>query len=62
MQNNITNEFARLTPRGTDLSTDVPWTNLTLASGFSIGSGEKLVIELKMVFYTSTLEKLFAQL
>ncbi|MGV9045285.1 hypothetical protein ACN9S9_05990 [Lactococcus lactis] len=41
MQNNITNEFARLTPRGTDLSTDVPWTNLTLASGFSIGSGGK---------------------
>lgn len=33
--------YAQLTPRGTDLSTDVPWTNLTLASGFSIGSGGK---------------------
>lgn len=33
MQNNITNEFARLTPQGTKLSTDVPWTNITRASG-----------------------------
>ncbi|MDT2934117.1 hypothetical protein P7I08_02470 [Lactococcus lactis] len=33
MQNNITNEFARLTPQGTKLSTDVPWTDITRASG-----------------------------
>ncbi|KSU03263.1 phage tail protein [Lactococcus lactis] len=33
--------YAQLTPQGTNLSTDVPWTNLTLASGFSIGSGGK---------------------
>ncbi|MDG4983508.1 phage tail protein [Lactococcus lactis] len=33
--------YAQLTPQGTNLSTDVPWSNLTLASGFSIGSGGK---------------------
>lgn len=33
MQNNITNEFARLTPQGTKLSTDVPWTDITRSSG-----------------------------
>ena len=38
MQNNITNEFARLTPQGTKLSTDVPWTTLSPTNGFSGGS------------------------
>lgn len=37
MQNNITNEFARLTPQGTKLSTDVPWTILSPLGGFSGG-------------------------
>ncbi len=37
MQNNITNEFARLTPQGTKLSTDVPWTTLSPMGGFSGG-------------------------
>ena len=35
MQNNITNEFARLTPQGTKLSTDVPWTKLSLMNNFT---------------------------
>lgn len=38
MQNNITNEFARLTPQGTKLSTDIPWTTLSPTNGFSGGS------------------------
>lgn len=38
MQNNITNEFARLTPQGTKLSTDTPWTNLAATGGFSGGT------------------------
>ncbi|ARD95875.2 hypothetical protein LLUC77_03025 [Lactococcus lactis subsp. lactis] len=33
MQNNITHEFARLTPQGTMLSSDVPWTDIPRASG-----------------------------
>ena len=37
MQNNITNEFACLTPQGTKLSTDVPWTILSPLGGFSGG-------------------------
>ena len=35
MQNNITNEFARLTPQGTKLSTDVPWIKLSLMNNFT---------------------------
>ncbi|MDT2894773.1 hypothetical protein [Lactococcus lactis] len=35
MQNNITKEFARLTPQGTKLSTDVPWTKLSLMNNFT---------------------------
>nr|DAM15298.1 MAG TPA: tail protein [Caudoviricetes sp.] len=38
MQNNITNEFARLTPQGTKLSTDIHWTTLSPTNGFSGGS------------------------
>ncbi|MDT2886358.1 hypothetical protein P7H76_04085 [Lactococcus lactis] len=38
MQNNITKEFARLTPQGTKLSTDVPWTTLAATGGFSGGT------------------------
>ena len=43
MQNNITNEFARLTPQGTKLSTDVPWTKLSLMNNFT-GNIEYAVI------------------
>jgi len=43
MQNDITNEFARLTPQGTELSTDLPWTNLSLMNNFT-GNIEYAVI------------------
>ncbi len=35
MKNDITNEFARLTPQGTELSTDLPWTKLSLMNNFT---------------------------
>ncbi|AEU41303.1 Phage tail assembly [Lactococcus cremoris subsp. cremoris A76] len=38
MRNSLTNEFARLTPQGTKLSTDVPWTTLSATGGFRDGS------------------------
>ncbi|USI62129.1 hypothetical protein LO769_06835 [Lactococcus lactis subsp. lactis] len=43
MKNDITNEFARLTPQGTELSTDLPWTKLSLMNNFT-GNIEYAVI------------------
>ena len=43
MQNNITHEFARLTPQGTTLSSDVPWTKFSLMNNFT-GNIEYAVI------------------
>ncbi|MGO2929409.1 MAG: hypothetical protein ACTICB_08945, partial [Leuconostoc falkenbergense] len=43
MQNRLRNEFARLTPQGTKLSSDVPWTKFSLMNNFT-GNIEYAVI------------------